>query len=129
MQILRLQLLVLLQILNGKALLQACNLIKDRLKKIAANHLDEKEEDLFFENNEIKGKQKSIVWEDLIELALKERAQLSEKGHYITPEINFDREKEKGHPFSYHVYGTAISVVTVDCLRGIYEIDKVHICS
>ena len=34
----------------------------------------------------------------------------------------------KGHPFAYHVYGTAIVGVTVDCLRGIYEIDYVNAC-
>ncbi|MEO6132444.1 MAG: molybdopterin cofactor-binding domain-containing protein, partial [Saprospiraceae bacterium] len=31
----------------------------------------------------------------------------------------------KGHPFSYHVYGTAIIQVTLDCHRGIYEVDFV----
>ncbi len=34
----------------------------------------------------------------------------------------------KGHPFAYHVYGTAIVGVTVDCLRGRYEVDYVKCC-
>jgi xanthine dehydrogenase large subunit len=52
---------------------------------------------------------------------------LSSHAFYATPEIHFDREKEKGKPFAYHVYGTAIIEATVDCLRGIYKIDSVKV--
>ena len=52
---------------------------------------------------------------------------LSEHAHYITPEVHFDKSTEKGHPFAYHVYGTAITTVTLDCLRGIYSFDSVKI--
>ncbi|MDQ3843416.1 MAG: molybdopterin-dependent oxidoreductase, partial [Bacteroidota bacterium] len=58
-------------------------------------------------------------------LAFLKRISLSEHAHYATPEIHFDKLKEKGHPFAYHVYGTAITTVTVDCLRGRYQIDSV----
>ena len=36
------------------------------------------------------------------------------------------KETEKGEPFAYHVFGTAVIEVTVDCLRGIYTIDRVR---
>ena len=52
---------------------------------------------------------------------------LSAKGHYATPQIHFDKSIEKGHPFAYHVYGSALTITTVDCLRGTYEIDAVHV--
>ena len=55
------------------------------------------------------------------------RISLSEHAHYTPPGIHFDATKEKGHPFAYHVYGTAIITVTIDCLRGIYEIDSVKV--
>jgi xanthine dehydrogenase large subunit len=55
------------------------------------------------------------------------RISLSEQAHYSTPVIQYDKTKEKGHPFAYHVYGTAILVVTVDCLRGTYVFDEVNI--
>ena len=57
-----------------------------------------------------------------------QRVNLSEHAHYATPGINFDWSVAKGNPFAYHVYGTAIVGVTVDCLRGIYEIDYVKCC-
>ena len=55
------------------------------------------------------------------------RVSLTENGHYATPEICFDKSKEKGHPFAYHVYGTAVITVRLDCLRGTYKIEKVLI--
>lgn len=68
-----------------------------------------------------------LPWDKLIGLAYVNRVALSEHAHYATPRIHFDASKEKGHPFAYHVFGTAIVVCTVDCLRGIYEFDAVHI--
>jgi xanthine dehydrogenase large subunit len=56
-----------------------------------------------------------------------DRVALSENAHYATPVIYFDKEKGKGHPFAYHVYGTAVTEITLDCLRGTYEIDSVEI--
>ena len=55
------------------------------------------------------------------------RISLSEHAHYTPPGIHFDPSKEKGHPFAYHVFGTAIITVTIDCLRGIYEVDAVKV--
>ncbi|NOZ57710.1 MAG: molybdopterin-dependent oxidoreductase, partial [Calditrichaeota bacterium] len=38
-----------------------------------------------------------------------------------------DPETGKGQPFAYHVYGTGIVEVTVDCLRGTATVDAVKI--
>src|SRR5438045_7076720 len=58
-------------------------------------------------------------------LTYNKRISLSEHAHYTPPEIYFDYTIEKGHPFAYHTYGTAIITATIDCLRGRYEIDSV----
>jgi xanthine dehydrogenase large subunit len=63
----------------------------------------------------------------LVNTAHLKRVGLSEHANYATPEIYFDKSAEKGHAFAYHVYGTAITEVTVDCLRGIYEVDAVKV--
>jgi xanthine dehydrogenase large subunit len=73
------------------------------------------------------GKSTDLNWEKLVEAAFLKRICLTENGHYATPLIHFDKNKEKGHPFAYHVYGTAVVTVTVDCLRGIYSVDEVLI--
>ena len=41
--------------------------------------------------------------------------------------MHFDRDTEKGDPFAYHVYGTAVIQVLLDGLRGTYEIEKIGI--
>ena len=68
-----------------------------------------------------------LTWNELVIASYLKRVSLSEHGHYATPGIYFDNTKEKGHPFAYHVYGTAITTVTVDCLRGTYELDAVEL--
>ena len=64
----------------------------------------------------------------LVNEAYNERVSLSEHAHYATPGIGFDWSIAKGHPFAYHVYGTAVVGVSVDCLRGIYTVDYVKCC-
>ncbi|HFA51325.1 MAG TPA: xanthine dehydrogenase [Bacteroidetes bacterium] len=113
--------------LNGKALTIACRQIKGRLQKTAAAELDTKAENIELKNDRVwvSGKPTSLHWEQLVSLAFSQRVNLSAKGHYATPLIHFDKKTEKGHPFAYHVYGTAIITATVDCLRGRYEFDSV----
>ena len=55
------------------------------------------------------------------------RVALSENAHFATPVIHYDKTIEKGHPFAYHVYGTAIITSTVDCIRGTYTFESVKI--
>jgi xanthine dehydrogenase large subunit len=73
------------------------------------------------------GKATGMTWKDLVLKAFTQRVALSENAHYATPTIHYDKTKEKGHPFAYHVYGTALFEVTVDCLRGTYEFDSVQL--
>ena len=116
--------------LNGKALQDACNQINERLIEFIRleNNITGKDvitiiDEILFINNQSTNQ----TWKSIIEKAFFKRINLSAKGHYATPIIHYDKTVEKGHPFAYHVYGTAFTTVTVDCLRGIYEIDTVQI--
>ncbi|MBX7042377.1 MAG: molybdopterin-dependent oxidoreductase [Ignavibacteria bacterium] len=113
--------------LNGKALKIACTNLRERLAEVAKQTLEC--EEVVFANETISDntRKKSISWKELVNMAQQQRVPLSEHSHYATPGIHFDRTKEKGHPFAYHVYGTAIIEATVDCLRGTYLIDSVRI--
>ncbi|MES2772548.1 MAG: molybdopterin cofactor-binding domain-containing protein [Bacteroidota bacterium] len=115
--------------LNGKATLMACTEILNRLKKVAADELQTTSDAITLENEWVcnNGQTTAISWKQLVMNAFIKRVSLSEHAHYATPGIHFDAATEKGHPFAYHVFGTAITVVTVDCLRGIYETDAVKI--
>ena len=106
--------------LNGKATQIACETIRERLLEVAAAMLGK---------DTAEGVSLSDVnWKELVMEAHLRRVNLSEHSHYATPGIGFDWTTAKGHPFAYHVYGTAIVGVTVDCLRGRYEIDYVKCC-
>ena len=73
------------------------------------------------------GRKTALTWRELIPIAYRKRVNLSAQALYATPGIHFDQEQEKGEPFGYHAYGTAITEATVDCLRGIYSIDAVRV--
>jgi xanthine dehydrogenase large subunit len=115
--------------LNGKATLLACNAIVNRLKKMIAEEwqIDAATVSLKDEYVWVNGNKTDLHWKQLVMMAHVQRIGLSEHAHYATPEIHFDLAKEKGHPFAYHVYGTAIITTTVDCLRGTYTIDTVKV--
>jgi xanthine dehydrogenase large subunit len=115
--------------LNGKAVEMACTSLIERLTKVASEMLSSEEKKISLKEDFVfvDAEKTTLSWEVLVAEAMLQRVALSENAHYATPIIHFDKSKEKGHPFAYHVYGTAITSVTVDCLRGIYEIDSVKI--
>ena len=115
--------------LNGKALLHACNQINERLHSFIRTEIASNIESIVEVKDErvyINDEPTVYTWKNLIQQVFMKRINLSAKGHYATPVIHFDKTIEKGHPFAYHVYGTAVITTTVDCMRGTYEIDSVH---
>ena len=115
--------------LNGKATLIACTEILNRLKKVAATELKVSIDSITIRDEKVwvNNESSQLSWDDIVMLAYNNRVSLSEHAHYTPPGIHFDNSTEKGHPFAYHTYGTAVIIATVDCLRGIYEIDSVKV--
>jgi len=124
--------------LNGKAAELACRAILERLREVAGAELEARSAgqtgggntapaDIEIAEGRVtrKGTPTDLTWRSLVAAAYTRRVSLSAQAHYATPGIWYDRRREKGEPFAYHVYGTALSEVTVDCLRGTYEIDGV----
>ena len=116
--------------LNGKAVQDACDQIMNRLTSVIKNHLNLSDTDVITMVDEmvyVNDQKSELSWIQVIQLAFMKRENLSAKGHYATPTIHFDKTTEKGHPFAYHVYGMALTITTVDCIRGTYELDAVHV--
>ncbi len=115
--------------LNGKAVFKACKALRERLIEVASEILSENKKNILFKKNKVyvKGEKVKLSWKKVVRQAMLDRVALTENAHYTTPKIHFDKTKEKGHPFAYHVYGTALTEATVDCMRGTYEIDSVKI--
>ena len=114
--------------MNGRATELACRAIADRLISVAAERLDISPNRLAINDDVVTadGNPTELVWNELVWLAYTKRVNLSAHAHYATPGLWYDKETEQGEPFAYHVFGTAILEVTVDCLRGTYTIDRVR---
>ncbi|MFB6375793.1 MAG: molybdopterin cofactor-binding domain-containing protein, partial [Bradymonadaceae bacterium] len=115
--------------LNGNATIAATHRILDRFREMLAPELDVPAESIEFADERVwvDGEATDWTWDEVVMEAYHQRISLSEHGFYATPDIWFDADKEKGEPFAYHVYGTALTKVTVDCIRGTYDIDAVKL--
>ena len=116
--------------LNGQATVLAIEQIMGRLRHVAATELgvaNPRAIAIADETISIDGRASELTWPDLVAAAHFSRTDLSAHAFYATPNIDFDRDHEQGHPFAYHVCGTAIVEVTLDCLRGTYTIDAAKI--
>ncbi|XP_064600707.1 xanthine dehydrogenase/oxidase-like [Liolophura sinensis] len=94
--------------INGMAVMDACQKIKDRL--------------LPFKKLDPKGK-----WIDWVTAAYFDRVSLSATGFYKVPGLGYDEQNNKGNPFSYFTTGVACSLVEVDCLTGDHQVLRTDI--
>jgi xanthine dehydrogenase large subunit len=116
--------------LNGNATILACRQILERFREMLAGELNITDPaELSFEGGVVRyqGHATSWTWEKVVEKAYLEQIALSAHAFYATPDIWFDTDDEKGKPFAYHVSGTALTEVTVDCMRGTYDIEVVKL--
>ncbi len=117
-------------LLNGNATLHAIGQVADRLKRHVAGRLgaaDVAEIEISSESVLRAGGDTGWTWQRLVSDAYLARVDLSAHGFFRTPDVHFDPRRCQGRPFAYHVYGTAVTEVTVDCLRGVYDVDSVKI--
>ncbi|XP_062710701.1 LOW QUALITY PROTEIN: xanthine dehydrogenase [Aedes albopictus] len=94
--------------LNGMAVLNACEIINDRLRPYKKQFPDKD-------------------WNTWITKAYFDRVSLSVVGFYATPDVHFDRSTNTGKPFTYFVYGAACSEVEIDCLTGDHQVIRTDI--
>jgi xanthine dehydrogenase large subunit len=130
--------------LNGAAVQAACDILKERLKKVAAEHFLGKKnttEDknpkgvntdaLIFKDGKVFDSENpnghSIEFSELCTLAWLQQVSLSTTGYYRTPGIAYDHESGRGTPFFYYAYGGAVTEVEVNTLTGEYRMMRVDI--
>lgn len=107
--------------LNGKAAQNAAQTIKQRLIEFAARHYQVTEEDVEFNNGQVRIRDEYVSFDELIQQAYFGQVSLSSTGFYRTPKIYYDRSLARGRPFYYFAYGAACSEVIVDTLTGEYK--------
>ncbi|MBP0039071.1 MAG: xanthine dehydrogenase molybdopterin binding subunit [Roseofilum sp. SID1] len=117
--------------LNGQAIKNACETLKERLAPVAAKLLDlYAPEDLVFADDWIYSATNpnlKVGFDEVIGQAYLERISLSATGYYRTPNISWNPQTGKGRPFHYYAYGAAVSEVQVDRFTGTFKLRQVDI--
>ena len=116
--------------LNGGAVKNACEQIRDRLAQVAAVRLGFNASDLRFADGWVHGlavESERVSWEEIVRDAYFQRVQLWSAGFYRTEGLFWDSSVMQGSPFKYFAHGVAASEVEVDGFTGAYRLRRVDI--
>ncbi|WP_455360436.1 xanthine dehydrogenase molybdopterin binding subunit [Streptomyces sp. SYSU K21746] len=115
--------------LNGGAIKNACEQLRERLLQVAASQLGSNASDVRIVEGVARtlGSDKELAWDDLVRTAYFQRVQLSAAGYYRTEGLHWDAKAFQGSPFKYFSYGAAAAEVEVDGFTGAYRIRRVDI--
>ena len=118
--------------LNGGAIKDACDQIRERLAVVAAGKLGIHPDDVRFADGVVTGigfHDKQLAWADLVHAAYFQRVQLWAAGYYRTEGLHWDANRMQGEPFKYFAYGASCAEVEMDGFTGAYRLlraDIVH---
>jgi xanthine dehydrogenase large subunit len=116
--------------LNGAAVVDACEQLKQRLAPVAAVLLECDAAAVRFAGGfaiDSNNAARAIPFQQLCNAAYLQRVPLFAQGYYRTPEIHFDYKTGRGRPFHYFAYGAAVSEVEVDGFTGDYRLRRTDI--
>ncbi|MFF8375990.1 xanthine dehydrogenase molybdopterin binding subunit [Streptomyces sp. NPDC015661] len=115
--------------LNGAAVKNACEQLRERLLQVAATQLGTNASDVRIVEGVARGLggDRELAWDDLVRTAYFQRVQLSAAGFYRTEGLHWDAKTFHGSPFKYFAHGAAAAEVEVDGFTGAYRIRRVDI--
>ncbi|MEU8526608.1 xanthine dehydrogenase molybdopterin binding subunit [Streptomyces sp. NPDC048629] len=115
--------------LNGGAIKNACEQLRDRLLQVAGSRLGANASDVRIVEGvaRVLGSDGELAWDDLVRTAYFQRVQLSASGFYRTEGLHWDAKAFRGRPFKYFAYGAAATEVEVDGFTGAYRVRRVDI--
>jgi xanthine dehydrogenase large subunit len=115
--------------LNGMAVANACDTIRDRIAVCLAELNDTTPDQVQFANGHVTVAGQTLSFAQAAGQAYFNRVSLSATGFYKTPGLKWDRVKGTGNPFFYFAQGAAITEVVIDTLTGenrILRTDVLH---
>src|SRR3954462_13203203 len=123
--------------LNGAAAVEACRIIKRRLRRFAASRLADAQTGLGVSASHVQFRDghvhdsrrpdRRIPFGELCADARRHRVDLGSRGFYATPGVDFNRETGQGTPFFYYTQGAAVAEVCVDRFTGELRIPRVDL--
>ncbi len=115
--------------LNGMAVANACDIIRDRIAASLAQLHQCRIEEVRFDDGMVDVAGEVMPFAKAAQTAYENRVSLSATGFYKTPDLAWDRIKGSGRPFFYFAQGAAVTEVVVDTLTGenrILRTDVLH---
>lgn len=114
--------------LNGGAVRNACEQIRQRLAEVASRRLGVHSHDVRFSDGEVRGLgTEPVSFADVVRDAYLQRVQLFAAGYHRTEGIHWDPVAMRGEPFKYFAYGAAVSEVEVDGFTGAHRLLRTDI--
>ena len=116
--------------INGGAVKNACDQIRERLATVAAGQLGIHPDDVRFVDGTVTGigfHDRQLDWAQLCHDAYFQRVQLWAAGFYRTAGLHWDANRMQGEPFKYFAYGAACAEVEVDGFTGAYRLRRADI--
>ncbi len=104
--------------LNGMAVANACDIIRDRIAACLAELHHCETETVRFEGGDVIVGDTRMRFAEAAQTAYLNRVSLSATGFYKTPDLAWDRIKGEGTPFFYFAQGAAVTEVVIDTLTG-----------
>jgi len=123
--------------INGAAINNACDQLRERLKPVAARLLKCEPDAVEFiagyahakGADPASGNDTRVPWPQVVKHAWLDRVGLSVTGFYMTPDIAYDFQSLQGRAFYYFCYGAAVTEVEIDTRTGewwLQAVDIVH---
>ena len=121
--------------LNGAAVRNACVILRERLRpvaaallsKIAGRKVAKSRVDFSGGKASIRGSRVAVDMADVCSRAHTLRISMAVSGFYKTPGIHWDWSTASGRPFQYFVCGAAVAEVEVDGYNGMHRVVRVDI--
>ncbi|HEY4177920.1 MAG TPA: xanthine dehydrogenase molybdopterin binding subunit [Kofleriaceae bacterium] len=122
--------------LNGAAVKNACDQLRERLRPVAAELLSLKAgtkvdpANIVFADSQVtlSGRPDvAVSFAAVTDRAHMSQISMSASGFYRTPGLAYDKTKGHGIPFFYYAYGVALAEVEVDGLSGMKRVLRVDI--
>ncbi len=109
--------------LNGQAVKEACEVLRERLRAVAAPLLEVPPSEaatLRFGGGAVThpSSGRSVSFAAVTQAAWLARVQLSATGFYRTPGVGYDHATGSGTPFFYYAYGASVCEVEINGLTG-----------
>lgn len=116
--------------LNGGAVKNACEQIRERMAAVAGRLLNADARDVQFEGGYVTAfgnLSQRLTFAEVANAAYLQRVQLFAAGYYRTEGLHWNPEIMQGSPFKYFSYGAAATEVEVDEFTGLYSVRRVDI--